>query len=169
MSRILVGSLLLATAGLAHAQATGDCATAPQPLPVQSDAVPPLSPELVAPRYRLGAPTGVLSDALDEAQSIDSVLLRLRLEGCRVANATPASAPAGALVDPAAYKPKTEFDNTPWRFDMNQNGKRMTAEEFDTWMKARGVRVAKGAKPVAPAAVEVPVEPPATAEEGDKK
>ena len=28
---------------------------------------------------------------------------------------------------------------------MSQNGKRMTAEEFDAWMKARGVRVAKGA------------------------
>ena len=39
---------------------------------------------------------------------------------------------------------KTEFDNTPWRFDMSQNGKRMTAEEFGAWMKARGVRVAKG-------------------------
>jgi hypothetical protein len=56
--------------------------------------------------------------------------------------------------DPPAYKPKTEFDNTPWRFDMSQNGKRMTAEEFDAWMKAKGVRVAKGA-PVAPAAVPV--------------
>jgi hypothetical protein len=31
------------------------------------------------------------------------------------------------------------------RFDMQQNGRSMTAEEFDTWMKARGIRVAKGA------------------------
>ena len=38
---------------------------------------------------------------------------------------------------------------------MNQNGKRMTAEEFDVWMKAKGVRVAKGAAPVA-----VPATPP---------
>ncbi|MNW22752.1 hypothetical protein D3C71_2244330 [compost metagenome] len=28
---------------------------------------------------------------------------------------------------------------------MNQNGKKMTAEEFDAWMKSRGIRVAKGA------------------------
>lgn len=35
------------------------------------------------------------------------------------------------------------------RFDMQQNGRSMTAEEFDAWMKARGIRVAKGA-PVAP-------------------
>jgi hypothetical protein len=31
------------------------------------------------------------------------------------------------------------------RFDMQQNGHKMTAEEFDAWMKARGIRVAKGA------------------------
>ena len=31
------------------------------------------------------------------------------------------------------------------RFDMQQNGRSMTAEEFDVWMKARGIRVAKGA------------------------
>jgi hypothetical protein len=36
---------------------------------------------------------------------------------------------------------------------MNQNGKRMTAEEFDAWMKSRGVRVAKGATPAAAPAV----------------
>jgi hypothetical protein len=55
--------------------------------------------------------------------------------------------------DPAAYKPRTEFDNTPWRFNMSQNGKNMTADEFSAWMKSRGVRVARGAAPAAPAAV----------------
>ena len=30
------------------------------------------------------------------------------------------------------------------RFDMTQNGRRMTAAEFDAWMKARGIRVATG-------------------------
>ena len=66
--------------------------------------------------------------------------------------------PAGSVVDandPAAYKPKTEFDNTPWRFNMTQNGKRMTADEFDAWMKSKGVRVAKGnPAPAAPAVSE---------------
>jgi hypothetical protein len=66
--------------------------------------------------------------------------------------AAPGAAPAGGtIVDAATYKPQTKFDNTPWRFDMNQNGKRMTAEEFDAWMKARGVRVAKGNGNAAPA------------------
>lgn len=31
------------------------------------------------------------------------------------------------------------------RFDMQQDGRSMTAEEFDAWMKANGIRVAKGA------------------------
>lgn len=49
------------------------------------------------------------------------------------------------VIDAATYQPKTEHDNTPYRFNMEQGGKRMTADEFDAWMKARGVRVAKGA------------------------
>ena len=49
-----------------------------------------------------------------------------------------------------AYVPLTKDDNTPWRFDMSQNGKRMTLMEFDGWMKAKGIRVATG-KPSASA------------------
>src|SRR5690606_16438773 len=90
----------------------------------------------------------VLGHAYDESQTVDEVLLRRRIESCRnVAIATPAS--VADPNDPAAYKPATEFDNTPWRFDMNQNGRRMTADEFDAWMKARGVRVARGSAPAA--------------------
>ena len=55
---------------------------------------------------------------------------------------SPTAAPA-AVVN-GDYVPKTKFDNTPWRFDMNQNGKRMTAEQFDAWMKAKGIHVATG-------------------------
>ena len=43
----------------------------------------------------------------------------------------------------AGYVPTTKYDNTPWRFNMNQNGKKMTAEEFDAWMKSRGIHVVK--------------------------
>ena len=35
------------------------------------------------------------------------------------------------------------------RFYMEQNGKQMTAKDFDAWMKARGIRVATG-KPAKP-------------------
>lgn len=54
------------------------------------------------------------------------------------------------VAEAAAYKPRTEHDNTPYRFNMHQEGRQMTADEFDAWMKARGVRVARGA--AAPAA-----------------
>ena len=53
------------------------------------------------------------------------------------------------------------------RFDMRQNGRKMTAEEFDAWMKARGVRVVK-ARP-APAATPAPAEAPAETKPVDKK
>ena len=53
------------------------------------------------------------------------------------------TAVAAPPVEPA-YVPKTAHDNSPYRFDMNQNGKRMTADEFDAWMQAKGIRVATG-------------------------
>lgn len=33
-----------------------------------------------------------------------------------------------------------------YRFLMTRNGKRMSADDFDAWMKARGVRIARGAE-----------------------
>lgn len=50
-----------------------------------------------------------------------------------VATAAPAATPAG--------KPLPGQD---YRFDMLQNGKPMSADEFDVWMKSRQVRVATG-------------------------
>jgi rare lipoprotein A len=69
------------------------------------------------------------------------------------AGATPAVSPGG-----------------DWRFDMRQDGKAMTADEFDAWMRSRRARVATGrpgrpdpapASPVAnPGRAIVPVAPP---------
>ena len=145
---------LLAVAPFAHAQQAQNCSgISPQPIPQRATILPPVAVELFANTTRLGAPSGVLAQSYDEAQSVDRVLLRLKVDGCReLAMATPAL----KANDPAAYKPKTEFDNSPWRFDMNQGGKRMTADEFDAWMKSRGVRVVK-AKPAA--AVATPAAP----------
>ena len=158
--RALIALSCLLLAGVAQAQgAQCGSMTPPKALPIRPTLVAPIAPELVAPSHQLGAPTGVLSQAFDESLAVDQVLFRLRVEGCQVAKALPA---AGSVTpadpnDPAAYKPKTQFDNTPWRFNMNQNGKRMTAEEFDAWMKAKGVRVVKGNTVVTPpAATEAP-------------
>jgi hypothetical protein len=159
MLRALTAISLLMVAGVAQAQSPTNCAMlgTPRAMPIQPTVLPALAPELTVPSHQLGAPTGVLAQAFDESQSVDNVLFRLKLEGCRsVANLAPAAAPGSGVIDPATYKPQTQFDNTPWRFDMNQNGKRMTAEEFDQWMKARGVRVARGAGTAAPPASTVP-------------
>jgi hypothetical protein len=160
MRVLLIAPLFFLACGAAQG---ANCAAAPvsQPLPVRPTVLPPVSSELSATSSQLGAPSGVLAQAYDEALSVDVVLMRLRIDGCsNVANATPARALDPN--DPSVYKPKTAFDNTPWRFDMNQNGKRMTADEFDAWMKARGVRVA-GRKPVVPGAAAPVVPVPAAA------
>ena len=158
MHRQLLALPLLLVSAWVHAQ-SGECGALvkPQAMPVQPTLLPSLAPELTIPSHQLGAPTGVLSQAFDEAQSVDQVLFRLRVEGCRsVANALPAPSPSSDVIDPASYKPRTEFDNTPWRFNMSQNGKNMTADEFSAWMKARGVRVARGAATPAAAPVTAP-------------
>ncbi len=170
MRQLLIAPLLLLACGAAQAQ-SANCGTTtrvPQALPLRPTVLAPISTELSATSSQLGAPSGVLAQAYDEALSVDLVLLRLRVEGCQnVANATPARAVDPN--DPSVYKPKTAFDNTPWRFDMNQNGKRMTADEFDAWMKARGVRIAgrkpatPGAAPVAAPAADAAKSPPAAA------
>ncbi len=149
MRALPILSFCLLAGAAVSAQAANNCSAAsvPQPLPVRPTLLAPVSSELSTTASQLGAPSGVLAQAYDEAMSVDLVLLRLRVEGCNVANATPAPKALDPN-DPSVYKPKTQFDNTPWRFDMNQNGKRMTADEFDAWMKARGVRVA-GRKPAA--------------------
>lgn len=154
MRRLVLWTLLLA-APIASAQ---DACTALARSPAATSGASALAPELVAPAPVLGAPSGVLAQAFDETQTLDAVLLRMRIDKCR---AMAMSTKPGQFVpgsDPAAYKPQTAFDNTPWRFDMNQNGKRMTADEFDAWMKAKGVRVAKGAPPAAPVAPPAPVD-----------
>lgn len=157
MRKMLLVVTCLMAPGLAQAAVDCSSASVPQAAPLRPTVLSPIAAELATPSYQLGTQVSVLGQAYDESQSLDQVLLRLRIEGCQnVAKAIPAPSAIDSS-DPAAYKPQTEFDNTPWRFDMSQNGKRMTAEEFDAWMKSRGVRVAKGAaKSVMPAAAAQP-------------
>lgn len=54
-----------------------------------------------------------------------------------------------------AVQPTAERDALgSYRFNMSQGDKKMTADEFDAWMKANGIRVARGAAAPAPAADE---------------
>lgn len=163
----------IATAGLlalliapGAATAASDCSGSlvRQPLPLPATATAPVAAELGSRTSQLGMPSGVLVQAPDVSQSLDHVLLRLRINNCRdIAKALPppaatvataataataAAAPGG---DPAAYKPRTAHDNKPYRFDMTQNGKRMTADDFDAWLKANGYSAGRRADPAPPA------------------
>ena len=149
MRTAIVLLAIFAAPGIAQAM---DCSTTTSQ-PLRSTMTAPVASEFAAASSPLGTPNGVLSQAYDEAQSVDQVLLRIRIESCQnVAMATPSPSVLNPN-DPATYKPRTQFDNTPWRFNMSQNGKNMTADEFSAWMKSRGVRVARGASPQVPVAV----------------
>lgn len=157
--------LALFALGLCGNAAAATCPTLQHP--VQPSVIAPVSTELPSAIAPLGTPGSVLAQAYDESQALDQVLLRIRIEACRnIAIATPAPGAVSAD-DPAAYKPRTEFDNTPWRFNMNQNGRNMTADEFSAWMKSRGVRVARGSTPAATPAAAAPAESPAAAPAGN--
>lgn len=123
--------------------AAADCASVPKTMPLRPSVLAPVAPELLSPAEQYGTAGGVLAMAYDQSQSVDQVLLRMRIESCQqVAKAMPAPSVVDPD-DPAAYKPKTQFDNTPWRFNMTQNGKSMTADEFTAWLEAKGVRVVR--------------------------
>ena len=57
---------------------------------------------------------------------------------------------------PPVAAPKSDKD---WRFDMRQDGRTMTADEFDAWMRARRARVATG-KPQPASATTTPAPSP---------
>ena len=133
---------VLAVPGFAHA---ANCPPAGNVQPLRPAVLAPVASELAMIGSMPGTPNGVLSHNVDASESVDQVLLRIQVESCRdMATATPVPGVVDPN-DPAAYKPRTQFDNTPWRFNMSQNGKKMTADEFSAWMAARGVRVARGA------------------------
>lgn len=60
------------------------------------------------------------------------------LSGCATDRAL-----AGHSPSPPAPVVKTPAGKSN-RFEMTQNGRRMSAGDFDAWMKSRGIRIAKG-------------------------
>jgi hypothetical protein len=139
-----------------------DCATYKPLAPVKTNALQltPIAEEMAAPNAQLGTGVG-FAQLFSEGASVEVVLSRVQHQECRATAA--ARQPLPATASAGAYQPKPGESSTAWRFDMTQNGKRMTADEFDAWMKARGVRVVQGpAKPAtAPAAPPAPPAAPA--------
>ena len=137
---VLFAALPLVFPSLASAVACRDL-PATQALPVRTSLIAPLADGLAGRPSVLATPHALLSSSRDESLALDVVLLRLQLESC-------------VKDEYAGYKPKTQFDNTPWRFNM-EKGKKFDAAQFDAWMKSRGVRVAKG-NPAAATATAAP-------------
>ncbi len=118
-----------------------DCTKLPA-LPASTGLAPIDDALPVAAKRRAGL------DATDTA-SVELAVARLHHAQCRaMAATTPAGGARGA-------------SGGSLRFNMTQNGKRMTADEFDAWMKANGVRVVKGNETAAAAPPPPPAKPPA--------
>lgn len=82
----------------------------------------------------------LMASALDasvrnEAPVIDVRAGQLEADKRKSTKKAPAPAP----------KPVATPTDTSKRFHMTQNGKQMTADDFDAWMKKNGYRVASGA------------------------
>jgi len=156
-ARRLLGLSVLCGLSFA-AQASVDCATLKPQSPLAPDnalQALPLAGELAAPDAQVGSGVG-FAQLFAEGTTVELVLARAKHSEC-LATAL-ATQPLSGAYQPAANDPQA------WRFNMTQNGKRMTADEFDAWMKARGVRVVQGPKPATP-----PPEPPPPAPEPPKK
>lgn len=107
--------------------------------------VTPMNTMFYNPKTPLGIAGKALSQRYNREYLMDPMLLHLRVNSRQsIAKTKTTSTESTANSNNKTetdYKKQTIYDNTPWRFNMNQQGKRMTADEFDAWMKARGVHV----------------------------
>ena len=78
----LIGLAYVPAVAVAAADCSGPMVQAPLPLPATVGA--PVAAELGARTSQLGMPSGVLAPFADPAQSLDRVLLRLRIEGNKI-------------------------------------------------------------------------------------
>ena len=93
-----------------------------------------------------------------QSSALDRIVAALPIASANAGERPPAAA---AAVPANEAKPAP---GGPWRFDMRQDGRTMTADEFEAWMKSRQVQVATG-KPAAggPRAGAAPSRPASTA------
>jgi rare lipoprotein A len=97
------------------------------------------------------------------ASAIDKLVSALPIAAANASERTPQA--GGPLVATSVVPA-----NTDWRFDMRQDGRTMSADEFDAWMLSRRARVATG-RPGAPGPrtivdpATMPIAPPAIAPE----
>src|SRR6476659_5253720 len=94
-------------------------------------------------RVATGRPTAV--GIAPAPTAIDRLLSGLPIASANASERPPQAPPAAAVSAPVNPRPTGE------RFDMRQDGRTMTADEFDAWLASRRLRVATG-KPGTPGA-----------------
>nr|MBA2237730.1 septal ring lytic transglycosylase RlpA family protein [Lysobacter sp.] len=131
-----------------------------------------LTPGAEAPALAVAAPAPERPSSLDTLLSTlpiaDTAALKLP-PGVRIATGKPTRLDVSSQQQPGAAAeqgtpPMTQPFLPPnaapdWRFDMHQNGRTMTADEFDRWMKTRQVKVATGVPRTSPLAESSPPSP----------
>ena len=98
-----------------------------------------LAKEAPAHDMRLGADSLLMASAFDATGAKQQP--QLRMDGMLAA----AKKKPGTSAPKAAAAPVSQPTDTSKRFNMTQDGKKMTADDFDAWMKKNGYRVATGA------------------------
>ena len=92
--------------------------------------------------YREKGTARVEVRALHPGEAIAGLATKPKAQGASSMDRLVAALPQQTVVQPTATAPAPAEAN--YRFDMHQNGRVMTADEFDAWMKSRQVRVATG-------------------------
>jgi hypothetical protein len=101
--------------------------------------VPATAPGLDAPRLMQASIAPGLGEHASDL-SVAAVLERAREAACF----RPVSVADG-------YQKRTEFDNSPYRYNMQAGN--MNAAQFEAWMAERGIRIVRASEVVDPAAV----------------
>ena len=122
-------------AGTARVEVKGLNAADMQTLP--GAAVAKVDPPPAQTRLVAGNPVPGLIERPQPASAIDHLLAALPIASANASERPQPVAPASRSVVPSPQA-------SAQRFDMRQNGRTMTADEFDQWMQSRRMRVATG-------------------------
>ena len=95
--------------------------------------------------------------------AMDRLVSGLPAAAANPAPRQPEPAARPAMAQPAALQVATTAPATGNRFYMQQDGRNLTAAEFDAWMQSRGIRVATGRPQASPASLHSPPPAPSVA------
>ncbi len=138
------GTARVEVKGLSAGDAVVSKKSAKEPYDAVAARAVPSPPSLLPPGVHIATGKPALSaDARPPtASAIDHLLAALPVASANAGErSAQAATPAPAVLN---RSPAAAQANVSQRFDMRQDGRTMTADEFDAWMRARRMRVATG-------------------------